>query len=370
MKKSELYKNLQEAYKDRMTPETEAMLASMKVDVINEELLPEIAEAVRPFGELLGRLRLQVEFDEVSGVIVKPLDTNHEKNHENHDQQEPAPDKAEDAEEDEAQQDDDGASSFTPRNASVGFSVKFADGTVIRETDAKTTMIEALRHIGFERAATYRGDMFMGYPLVGKQKRPLLKSTDKWQEKHGEWYIYTNLGNDRKIKVLTDLARTLHIDMEIELDGEIPKPAVRRRGSIPEVDDSKFYVEGRIVNQFVFQAMRKIYKLDENFDVIRPFFRPKELITVEKAGEFKLQGLFIDCSEEELHDRNTRSTSTRWFDFPFKTDEGTLYLCNQWVDKDYGQLRFSEFQKMVNSCYGNLLHVAKTDDGRYVMTEA
>ena len=52
MKISELYKNLQEAYKDRMTPETEAMLASMKVEIVNEELLPCIAEAVRPFGEL------------------------------------------------------------------------------------------------------------------------------------------------------------------------------------------------------------------------------------------------------------------------------------------------------------------------------
>lgn len=367
MKKSELYKNFQEAYKDSMTPATQVMLASMKVDIVNEELLPEIVEVVRPFGELLGRLKLQVEFDEVNGVIVKPLDTEDE----NDDQKESGTDKGEESTETETQQDaDESISGYTPRNASVGFSVKFADGTVIRETDAKTTMIETLRHIGFEKAATYRGVMFMGYPLVGKQKRPLLKSTDKWQEKHGEWYIYTNLANDRKIRVLNDLAKTLHIDMEIEPDGDMPKPTVRHRGSIPEVDDSKFYVEGRVVNQFVFQVVRKIYKLDENFDVIRPFFRPKELITVEKVGEFKLQGLFIDCTEEELHERNTRSTSTRWFDYPFKTDKGTLYLCNQWVDKDNGQLRFCDFQKMVNTCYGNLLHVSKTEDGRYVMTEA
>lgn len=366
MKKSELYRNLQEAYRENMTPVQEAMLASMKVDIINEELLPTIDELVRPFGELLGRLKLLVEFDEAKGVIVKPLDTD-----EGGENQittgtnivgEPA--------EEPAQNDDDSESSFTVRNVSVGFSVKFGDGTVIREADAKTTMVETLRHIGFEKAATYRGDMFMGYPLVGKQKRPLLKTTDKWQEKHGEWYIYTNLANDRKIRVLNDLAKSLHIDMSIESDGETPKPAIRRRGSIPDVDDSRFYVEGRVVNQFVFQVMRKIYKLDENFDVIRPYFRPKGLITLEKEGVFKLQGFFINCSEEELHERNTRSTSTRWYDFPFKTDKGTLYLCNQWVDKDSGQLRFNEFLKMVNNCYGNLLHVSKTDDGHYVMTEA
>jgi hypothetical protein len=366
MKKSEIYKNLLETYRDCMTPVQEAMLASMKVEIVNEELLPCIAEVVRPFGEMLGKLRLQVEFDEENGVLVKPLDTNNG----NNGQQVSVSDQVEEPAENEDQEDDESMNSFTVRNASVGFSVKFADGTVIRETDAKTTMVEALRYIGFEKAATYRGDMFMGYPLVGKQKRPLLKSSDKWQEKHGEWYIYTNLANDRKIRVLNDLARSLHVEMEIVPDGDIPKPKVRRRGSIPEVDDTRFYVEGRVVNQFVFQVVRKIYKLDENFDVIRPYFRPKELITVEKEGEFKLQGLFINCSEEELRERNTRSTSTRWFDYPFKTDKGTLYLCNQWVDKESGQLRFSEFQKLVNSCYGNLLNVSKTNDGRYVMTEA
>lgn len=366
MKKSELYRNLQEAYRDSMTPVQEAMLASMKTEIVNEELLPEIAELVRPFGELLGKLKMLVEFDEAGGVIVKQLNMDEG----DEDEITTEADKVEESEEEPALDADESANSFTVRNASVGFSVKFGDGTIIKETDAKTTMVEALRHIGFEKVATYKGNMFMGYPLVGKQKRPLLKTTDKWQEKHGEWYIYTNLANDRKIRILNDLAKTLHIDMSIESDGEVPKPAIRRRGSIPDVDDSQFYVESRVVNQFVFQVVSKIYKLDENFDVIRPFFKPKGLITVEKEGVFKLVGLFIDCSEEELRERNTRSTSTRWYDFPFKTDKGTLYLCNQWVDKDSGSLRFDEFLKMVNNCYGNLLHVSKTDDGRYVMTEA
>lgn len=367
MKKSELYRNLQETYKNNMTPVQEAMLASMKLDIVNEELLSDIAEVVKPYGELLGRLNLQVEYDEVKGVTIKLLDTDDNPS----DQKRPVISKAEGPADAVELETDEDISPFTIRNASVGFSVKFGDGTVIREADAKTTMVEAIRHIGFERVAAFRGVSFVGYPLVGKQKRPLLKPNDKWQEKIGEWYVYTNLANDRKIRVLNDLAKFLHIDISIVPDEDIStKPIVRRRGTIPEVDDSKFYVEGSVVNQFVFQVMRKIYKLDENFDIIRPYFKPKELISIEKEGVFKLQGFFIDCSEEELHLRNTRSTSTRWFDYPFKTNNGTLYLCNQWVDKDSGQLRFDEFQKMVNTCYGNLLHISKTADKQYVMTEA
>lgn len=58
MKKSEIYRNLQEAYKDSMTPVQEAMLASMRLDIVNEELLSDITEVVKPYGELLGSLRL------------------------------------------------------------------------------------------------------------------------------------------------------------------------------------------------------------------------------------------------------------------------------------------------------------------------
>lgn len=367
MKKSELYRNLQEAYRDSMSPVQEAMLASMKTEIVNEELLPDIAEVVKPYGELLGNLRLQVEFDEVKGVTVKLLDSDDKSCEKENSETEKTEGQVEAIE----QGTDDDVYPFTIRNASVGFSVKFGDGTIIRETDAKTTMVEAIRHIGLEKVATYRGDSFVGYPLVGKQKRPLMKPSDKWQEKVGEWYVYTNLANDRKIRVLNDLAKFLNIDMSIEPDEDNSvTPTARRRGSIPEVDDSTFNVEGSVVNQFVFKVMRKIYKLDENFDSIRPYFKPKELISVEKEGVFKLQGFFINCSEEELRLRNTRSTSTRWFDYPFKTNNGTLYLCNQWVDKDNGQLRFDDFQKMVNTCYGNLLHVSKTGDKQYVMTEA
>lgn len=57
------------------------------------------------------------------------------------------------------------------RKPSIGFTVKFGDGTVIKHSSARTTMIESLRYMRLERASQFRGEMFKGFPLVGKKKR-------------------------------------------------------------------------------------------------------------------------------------------------------------------------------------------------------
>ena len=77
------------------------------------------------------------------------------------------------------------------RAGSIGFSVTFPDGTVIRHHEAKDTLIESLRKIGLERVSRFRGRLFKGYPLVGKIKRT--DGTHRWQEKVGDWYIYVNI---------------------------------------------------------------------------------------------------------------------------------------------------------------------------------
>ena len=102
---------------------------------------------------------------------------------------------------------------------------------------------------------------------------------------------------------------------------------------------------------------------------IKPYFRRNQLIAVAKDGEFNLNGMFICCSYDELLERNTRSTSTRWFDNPFDVDGDTLYLSNQWVDKEHGSLRLSDFRRMVATCYDGLLKVETLENGLYVLKE-
>ena len=106
------------------------------------------------------------------------------------------------------------------RAGSVGFSVKFKDGTIIRHHEAKDTFIESLRKIGLERVSSFRGRLFKGYPLVGKIKRT--DGTHRWQEKVGDWYIYVNISNDTKIRLLKMLSNELHLGLIIEREIESP----------------------------------------------------------------------------------------------------------------------------------------------------
>ena len=49
------------------------------------------------------------------------------------------------------------------KSKSIGFTVRFADGKIIKHTTARSTMIAALRYMGLERASKYVGDTFKGY---------------------------------------------------------------------------------------------------------------------------------------------------------------------------------------------------------------
>lgn len=105
---------------------------------------------------------------------------------------------------------------YITRSGSIGFSVKFMDGTIIQRYDAKDTLVESLRKIGFEKASTFKGRMFKGFPLVGKTKRT--DGTHKWQEQVGDWYIYTNINNDTKIKLLQMISDDFHLGLQIVKD--------------------------------------------------------------------------------------------------------------------------------------------------------
>lgn len=60
---------------------------------------------------------------------------------------------------------------FSQRSESIGFTVKFPDGTVVQRKNAKETMIATLKVIGLHKAAAFRGRLFKGFPLVGRNRR-------------------------------------------------------------------------------------------------------------------------------------------------------------------------------------------------------
>lgn len=101
----------------------------------------------------------------------------------------------------------------TTRSESIGFTVRFPDGTTVQRKNAKETMIGTLKVIGLHRAAAFRGRLFKGYPLVSRKER-----TDvdfKCQELVDGWYVYTNMANETKIEVLRQISDELRLDLVI-----------------------------------------------------------------------------------------------------------------------------------------------------------
>lgn len=273
------------------------------------------------------------------------------------------------------------------KRMSIGFSVSFADGTVFHERKAVGTWIKTLQKIGLELIYNNRNRHKAWHQVEEKdicivERQEVLRdrNVSPPQKLVDGFYVLRQLSNEQKVKDLRILADYLpHLGIQVEWDDEDSEEPDKEQISLFEdptetaievVDEatSGYLAKNHTVNGFVLEAVKQLYHLDR-LDSIKQYFRRNQLISVAKEGEFNLNGMFISCSYDELLERNTRSSSTRWFDNTFDVDGETLYLSNQWVDKEHGSLRLSDFRKMVATCYQGLLKVETLGNGIYVLKE-
>ena len=99
-------------------------------------------------------------------------------------------------------------------NKTRGLRVEFPDGTVVCRNTAIETFIEALRKIGFEKAAAQNIIHAKEYNLVSKQLRSS-KGRQVWQHECDGWYVYSNLSNAQKMQDLEYISRQLHLGLKI-----------------------------------------------------------------------------------------------------------------------------------------------------------
>lgn len=104
------------------------------------------------------------------------------------------------------------------RKKSIGFSVKFEDGTIIKEDKAIFTFVNSLKKIGLERIANEHPEIqHSGYPLVGTRK---YEAPSKKQEFVDGYYVYTNISNDDKISDLLTLSNYYSLNLVITKDAD------------------------------------------------------------------------------------------------------------------------------------------------------
>lgn len=100
------------------------------------------------------------------------------------------------------------------RSKSVGFIVRFDDGTEINEKKGKNTFVKALQHIGLARIANDdHGVSHAGFNVVDTRKR---ESETKKQELVEGYYVYTHMSHGDKIDDLKALAAYYNIGISIK----------------------------------------------------------------------------------------------------------------------------------------------------------
>lgn len=172
----------------------EEEFSKKEAEIIKECLEPQIRQDMESLLQgVKCPLSIHIEYDEECGVSVKvtnPKDKENKKDVQQSDRQ------------------------HVHRSGSIGFIVKFPDGTIVQRSNAKDTLIATLKVIGLNRVAAFRGRTFAGIPLVSRNRR--MDGENKWQEEIDGWYVYVNMSNNTKIDVLRQLSDELRLGFVIK----------------------------------------------------------------------------------------------------------------------------------------------------------
>jgi hypothetical protein len=233
------------------------------------------------------------------------------------------------------------------RSKSVGFTVRFADGHVVSNSDAKETLINTLRYMGFEKVSKFSARTFKGFSLVDKRQRTD-KGKDgkdyKWQESVEDgWFIYINMGNDTKKIVLQSVAnflgQTITISDNTE-NGVVP--------STPPLEKSK----GRR-QLYSFNGRTPLDKRNSVLAVVKQFVANRPNATykeIHRSFPDALQGSYgvIETLEDIKKRRNEgQDVDIRYFldphDILTSADGVQFAVSNQWGNQ------FPKFQNHIRN---------------------
>jgi hypothetical protein len=302
--------------------EQEAQLRALEEDIIKNDILPVLTEQIEPALKQVQR-ELVLVVDYVPGEDLK-VHLSRKRN---------ITDVLTDAIEISPKRTVIRTKPIELRSESVGFTVKFDDGTVISNSNAKKTFVGALQHMGLPRVSSFKGRTFADFPLVGHRHR-VTEDGYKWQEEVDGWWIYVNMSNDTKMSMLYQVSQFLGIPLTIEVNGE----RVNNKPQSKEHNARRMFSlnGGTPLNKrsAVFAAIER-YQFDNpeaSFNDIESVF-PRDIqgsygvvATAEEVYNRRAQGQDVDkryFTNKPLHDGNGK----------------TFYVCNQWGDENFEAFR-------------------------------
>lgn len=157
----------------------------------------------------------------------------------------PSDEGRDDAADEVAQQTEETEDRHITRGGRKKFKV-ILNGKEVEGEDGATILANTIRLIGFRRVAAMNIMFAKGqYNLVDRRKRP--DKDQVWQRKIDDWYVYTNMQNPMKIKVLRDIAEKQGLDLKIVEEYSVQETI--KTSSKPKINEEAKYYSFPIIEQ-------------------------------------------------------------------------------------------------------------------------
>lgn len=186
----------------------------MENNYIAEQVIPAVKQAVeKTVSPLLSAFSIEVSYRPESGVhcsLTRQLDLDFEETEEDTEAETEEPENEEAYNEDQAAEEEQ---KKITRGRKTRLCVKFPDGKIIWERQAKDSLIKAIQKIGIERADSVPDILCDGGPLITNHKDgrkelyPLAKG----------WWICTHSSTLTKMKQLQKISDTLRLGLKVEI---------------------------------------------------------------------------------------------------------------------------------------------------------
>lgn len=109
-------------------------------------------------------------------------------------------------------------------------------------------------------------------------------------------------------------------------------------------------VNEKNLTRFILSTI-KYFNEKDGLDSIVPYASNSSPIKVYKENSFKLTGMFLESTIDDVKSRN--EDHQRWFEDIFKLGGREVFLSTQWNGQGNYQLTLPDFIELIRTCYGN-----------------
>ena len=137
----------------------------------------------------------------------------------------------------------------------------------------------------------------------------------------------------------------------------------------PQKEYKKLAIRDNILKDFIYKVIYLLSKRD-NLKALEQFAEEKKISIQFKNGDkYKLTGMFIATTLNDILVRNKFGNKVRWFETEFFLLGKVVYLTTQWFGSGDYLLMYEDFVSLINDAYPDKFIFAQNEDGVYDLWE-